>query len=110
VFTDGTIDVDDIRDPPVVAVHQPSNVYPVLIGIGNAPNCVSEIFGKLVGNTVPPLGFHVIVTDAANALLAAEKHKTKEIKITNKADNRFSFLIVSSSPFKNRFITYLYKY
>jgi hypothetical protein len=100
VLTDGTTEVDDIRVPPVLAptVHQPLNVYPVLLGVGNALNCVPEVFSELAGDTVPPLGFHVIVTDAANASLATDKHKTKAIKTINKADNRFSFLIVSSSP------------
>jgi hypothetical protein len=101
VLYDGTIEVDNIRVPPVLAetVHQPANVWPVLVGVGKVPNCVPDVLIELVGDTVPPLGFHVIVTVAANTSLAADKHKTKAIKTINILDSRFPFLIVSSSPF-----------
>jgi hypothetical protein len=82
-------------------VHQPRNVCPCLVGVGNVLNCVPDVFSELVGDTAPPLASHVIVTVAANASLATDKHKIIVIKIiVNLAESRVSFfIIIISIPF-----------
>jgi hypothetical protein len=64
-LTVGTADDVVICVPPDAAVNHPVNEYPVLVGVGSVPNAVPTVLVALVGDTLPPLAFHVIVTVAA---------------------------------------------
>jgi len=47
--------------PPVAAVYQPTNVWPVLVGVGKVPTVEPEVTVLDVGFTEPPLGLKVTV-------------------------------------------------
>jgi len=47
---------------PFAPVNQPPNVALVLVGMGNVPIAVPGVRVTEAGLTVPPFGFHVIVT------------------------------------------------
>ena len=60
----GTVLVVVTAAPIVVplVVDHPWKVRPLQVGLGNVPNCVPGARLHVVGLTLPPLGFHVMVT------------------------------------------------
>ena len=50
---------------PPEPVNQPTKSYPAFVGVGNVLIFESGVFFSDVGDTVPPLGFQVMVILAA---------------------------------------------